>query len=72
MKNRLRVGIDLGGTKMLAIAISPDRQHRQQIVTGKDFAATDAEAAISQFIDTLPVPPHSIGIAIPGLVATGT
>ncbi len=73
MENQLRVGIDFGGTKMLAIAISPDRQHRQQIATGRDFTTTDAEIAIARFIDTLPVPPHSIGIAIPGLVdADGT
>jgi glucokinase len=71
MEHQLRVGIDLGGTKMLAIAISSDRQHRWQIATGKDFTATDAETAISQFIDTLPVPAHSIGIAIPGLVGDG-
>jgi hypothetical protein len=56
---RLQVGIDLGDTKMLAISISPDRQHRCQIDTGKDFAAADAEAAIAR-IDTLPVTPHSI------------
>jgi glucokinase len=72
MDNQIQVGIDFGGTKMLAIAIASDRQYRQQIATGKDFTATEAEAAIAQFIDTLPVSPHSIGIAIPGLVADST
>jgi glucokinase len=68
MENQIRVGIDLGGTKMLAISTSSDRQHRSQIATGKDFCAANAQAAIEQFIDTLPAPPRSIGIAIPGLV----
>ena len=68
MENQLRVGIDLGGTKMLAISTSSDRQHRWQIATGKDFSAANAQAAIAQFIDTLPAPPRSIGIAVPGLV----
>ncbi len=73
MRERIQVGIDLGGTKMLAIAVE-DRQiqHRRQIPTGKDFAAADAQSAIWQFIQTLPTPPRSIGIAIPGLVAQGT
>ena len=66
---RIGVGIDLGGTKMLAIAISPDRQHQQQIATGKDFTTTDAEIAIARSIDTLPAPPHSIDLQL-SLVAT--
>jgi glucokinase len=68
MQNQLQIGIDIGGTKMLAIATSPDRQHRWQTITGKDFSAADAQAAISQFIDSLPERPRSIGIAVPGLV----
>jgi glucokinase len=68
MQNQIRVGIDLGGTKMLAIATALDRLQRWQISTGKDFSAADAEAAIKRFIDTLSTPPQSIGIAVPGLV----
>lgn len=68
MTDCLQVGIDLGGTKMLALAIARDIQHRWQIPTGKDFAAADAQSSIWQFIQTLPTPPDSIGIAIPGLV----
>jgi glucokinase len=68
MTDYLRVGIDIGGTKMLALAIDRDIQTRSQITTGRDFSAADAQAAIEQFIQTLSTPPQSIGIAIPGLV----
>jgi glucokinase len=68
MTDRLQIGIDLGGTKMLAIACDRQIQHRWQLPTGKDFTAAKAQAAIERFLQRLPAPPHSIGIAIPGLV----
>jgi glucokinase len=63
-----QVGIDIGGSKMLLLAVDGDRQIRDRIVTGKDFMAADAQAEIDRFIAGLPNPPRSIGIAIPGLV----
>jgi glucokinase len=68
MTTLIHVGIDIGGTKMLAIARSTDIHTRSQITTGKDFSAADAQKAIAQFIQTLSTPPDSIGIAVPGLV----
>jgi glucokinase len=68
MTTPIQVGIDIGGTKMLAIACNPDLQTRSQISTGKYFSATAAQNAIERFIQTLSTPPDSIGIAIPGLV----
>jgi glucokinase len=68
MTTPIQVGIDIGGTKMLAIARSTDIHARSHITTGKDFAAADAQTAIEQFIQTLSTPPDSIGIAVPGLV----
>jgi predicted NBD/HSP70 family sugar kinase len=68
MTTPLQVGIDIGGTKMLAIARDTEIQARSQITTGRDFSAANAEAAIDQFIQTLSTPPRSMGIAIPGLV----
>jgi glucokinase len=68
MTDRLQVGIDIGGSKLLALAIDGDRQISAQIDTGRDFAAADAQAEIDLFIHTLPRIPRSIGIAIPGLV----
>jgi predicted NBD/HSP70 family sugar kinase len=68
MTNPLHIGIDIGGTKMLAIARDSEIQARSQINTGRDFSAADAEAEIDRFMQTLSTPPRSIGIAIPGLV----
>jgi glucokinase len=68
MTEHLQVGIDIGGSKMLLLATSIDRQIRDRIDTGQNFAAADAQAEIERFVRTLPTPPRSIGIAIPGLV----
>ncbi len=68
MTDFLQVGIDIGGSKLLALAIEGDTQIRSQISTGRDFTAADAQAEIERFIDALPLRPGSIGIAIPGLV----
>jgi glucokinase len=76
MTEYLQVGIDIGGSKMLLLALAEplrmriegESQLRSQIATGKDFAAADAQAEIDRFINALPTPPRSIGIAIPGLV----
>jgi glucokinase len=68
MNNRLQVGVDIGGSKMLSLAIEGSSQIRSQITTGQDFSISDAQSEIEQFIHTLPMLPKSIGIAIPGLV----
>jgi predicted NBD/HSP70 family sugar kinase len=64
----LRVGIDIGGSKMLALAIDGERQIHTQITTGKDFTVANAQTEIDRFVRTLPSVPRSIGIAIPGLI----
>lgn len=71
MSDRLQIGIDIGGTKMLTIAKNSTlqaRSRRSQLTRGKNFAAADAQIALERFIATLATPPHSIGIAVPGLV----
>lgn len=60
----MRVGVDIGGTKMLLLAQGEDIRARWQITTGDRFSGADAEAEIAKFIQTLPTPPTSIGIAI--------
>jgi glucokinase len=64
----IEVGVDIGGTKMLLLAQGKDFSSRLRLATGGDFSGADAEMAIGQFIQTLPIPPRSIGIAVPGLV----
>jgi glucokinase len=76
MTEHLQIGIDIGGSKMLLLALAEplrmriegDRQLRSQIATGKDFAEAAAQSEIDRFVRSLPAPPRSIGIAIPGLV----
>jgi glucokinase len=68
MTEQLQIGIDIGGTKMLMVAVGKDGiQARQQISTGEQFAGSDAETAIAEFVRSL-TPYQSIGIAVPGLV----
>jgi glucokinase len=64
----MRIGIDLGGTKMLLLAQNGNVRSRLQITTGDRFSGADGSAEIAKFIQTLPTPPTSIGIAVPGLV----
>jgi glucokinase len=65
----MQVGIDIGGSKMLLIALSEGViEHRYECSTGANFAIERAESIITEFIDTLPRSPKSIGMAIPGLV----
>ncbi len=64
----LQVGIDIGGTKMLLLAKTADGDKSYKIDTGANFSGVDADRAISDFLQELPSPPSSIGIAVPGLV----
>ncbi len=67
MTDRIHIGIDIGGTKMLMLATGVDGiRARQQIFTGSQFSGKDAEIAIAEFIRSNPC--QSIGIAVPGLV----
>jgi glucokinase len=64
----MQVGIDIGGTKMLLIAQRDRIERRYQCSTGANFHPGKAESVIANFIQSLPQPPTSIGVAIPGLV----
>jgi glucokinase len=64
----MQVGIDIGGTKMLLIAHGEVIERRYQCDTGAGFSIKRAESIITEFIDTLPRSPSSIGMAVPGLV----
>lgn len=62
----VRVGVDLGGSKMLLLAISGEQRIVEKTATGADFMVRDAERAIRNFVDRYGA--TSVGIAIPGLV----
>lgn len=65
---KIKVGIDIGGTKMLLLAKTAEGDKTRKIDIGTNFSGVDADKAISSFLEELPAPPSSIGIAIPGLV----
>ncbi|HEY3871983.1 MAG TPA: ROK family protein [Actinocrinis sp.] len=70
---RAAVGIDVGGTKLLMIAQTEDREDllTARSTTGFDATAADIEAAIRGFITDQRLTPTSVGIAVPGFVAGG-
>lgn len=65
--NAVKIGIDLGGTKVLIIAGSNEEKHP----TGLDFTPFQLEEIISNFIEKHNLDPVGIAIAIPGLLNTG-
>ena len=67
----LRVGCDLGGTKLLMVADGPDGRVVARVASGRSFDGAALEAAILAFVAGLGERPSSIGLAIPGLVGPG-
>ena len=64
----MNVGIDLGGTKLLMLAESPDGRSATRVPTGPAFGPAELEAAVAGFVASLPARPLALGIAFPGLV----
>lgn len=62
--NKVKIGIDLGGTKVLLIAGDLD----EKVETGLDFNPARLETIINSFIDKNKLSPIGIGLAIPGLL----
>jgi predicted NBD/HSP70 family sugar kinase len=68
---RGRVGVDLGGTKLLLVADGPDGRVIERVRTGPSFDAAALEAAIDRFIRARETSPAAVGVAVPGLVGPG-
>lgn len=67
--SEIKVGIDIGGTKMLMIAVSDNQTvHKKRIATGKNFSPAKIVNEIEQFLAEINFKEAKIGIAIPGLV----
>jgi predicted NBD/HSP70 family sugar kinase len=64
----MKVGIDLGGTKLLMLAESPAGRSVSRLPTGSAFGPAELEAAVTGFVASLPATPSALGIAFPGLV----
>ena len=71
----MRIGIDLGGTKIEAIALSDAGTItvRQRVPTPRDYAGTlDALAALVADVEREAGAPGTVGIGIPGTVVPAT
>lgn len=62
--NAVKIGIDLGGTKVLIIAGSFEEKYP----TGVKFTPSQLEGILRSFIERNNLKPEGIGIAIPGLI----
>jgi glucokinase len=67
----LRVGFDLGGTKLLMVAAGEGGHVVERVPTGLRFDGPALEAAISGFLEKSGRGAESVGLAIPGLVGPG-
>src|SRR3989441_2260593 len=75
MTPSVRIGIDLGGTKIEAIALSPAGEEiaRQRVTTPRDYAASlDAIAALVRDLEAAADEPGTVGVGIPGTVVPRT
>lgn len=71
----VRIGVDLGGTKIEAVALGPDgaERARRRIPTPRDYAATlDALVELVREMDRRADGPGSVGVGIPGAVSQAT
>src|ERR1041385_5253614 len=71
----MRIGIDLGGTKIEAIALSPAGQEitRLRVATLRDYAASlDAIAGLLRELERAADAPGTVGVGIPGTVVPQT
>jgi fructokinase len=71
----MRIGIDLGGTKIEAIALSPAGEEitRLRVATPHDYAASlDAIAGLVRELERAAGAPGTVGVGIPGTVVPRT
>ncbi len=75
MSPSVRIGIDLGGTKIEAIAVSPAGAEiaRRRVPTPRDYAASlDAIADLVGELERAAGAPGTVGVGIPGTVVPRT
>jgi fructokinase len=70
-----RIGIDLGGTKIEAVALSPDGAEiaRRRVATPRDYGASlDAIAELVRELERAAAEAGTVGVGIPGTVVPRT
>ncbi len=72
----MRIGLDIGGTKIDAVAVSPAGSvlDRVRVPTGfgPDAVVAETTAVIRSLVDRTGSTPDAVGIGIPGLIDPGT
>jgi fructokinase len=71
----VRIGVDLGGTKIEAVALSPDGVEiaRQRVNTPREYdASLDAVTTLVQHVERIAEGTGTVGIGIPGTVVPRT
>ncbi|HYU37720.1 MAG TPA: ROK family protein [Gemmatimonadales bacterium] len=71
----MRIGIDLGGTKIEAVALSPAGEEiaRRRVATPREYGASlDAIAGLVQELDRAAAEAGTVGVGIPGTVVPHT
>ena len=68
MRDRVTVGVDIGGTKMLLVTARGGGRGMERVATGPETSPREIEEAVRGFVARLDELPAVIGIAVPGLV----
>jgi glucokinase len=66
-----RIGLDIGGTKVLIAAVWPGRTELHSAPTGRTAGPEVIERELRTFLTRLGARPSLIGVAVPGLVGSG-
>lgn len=70
MRGGLRVGADIGGTKLLLVALHRGGRELHRVSTGPSTDPESIEREIRAFLARFDAPPAALGIALPCMVAT--
>lgn len=68
MNDRPLVGVDIGGTKLLLVALLEGDRETRRVPTGPGTGPELIEREVRSFLARLETPPAALGVAVPGLV----
>lgn len=62
------VGVDVGGTKLLIVAVGADGREEMRAPTGPEAGPVEIEREVRGFLERTGIRPRSLGVAVPGLL----
>jgi predicted NBD/HSP70 family sugar kinase len=66
--DRVQIGADVGGTKLLLVALHRDGRESYRVPTGPEAGPELVEREVRALLTRIGAPPAVLGIAVPGLV----